>query len=203
MAGGAGATLEVGVATGVVVLLDNSLPPPNPIARARVAAPPNRADHGFSLTFHQHLHAESYCGASPMLSTPCPYRVGAPSTCPTQVRNEASSAIGSGCRFSRGCSRERDCTKHTCRSARVRVGQCAIGTLSHVARLVVVVSIQRAGRQREPNLISSAAAAAAADKTAPRRLSLAPVSVVAGSTGRHSRVRHSQEDYRLRPHGRC
>lgn len=31
------------VATGALVLRDNSLPAPNPIARARVAAPPNTA----------------------------------------------------------------------------------------------------------------------------------------------------------------
>ncbi|MCV7120593.1 hypothetical protein [Mycobacterium nebraskense] len=40
MAGGAGATLEVGVAIGVLVLLANSLTP-NPTAEISIVAPPN------------------------------------------------------------------------------------------------------------------------------------------------------------------
>jgi hypothetical protein len=40
--GGAGTTLEVGVAIGVAVLLANSLPP-NPTAKTSAAAPPNSA----------------------------------------------------------------------------------------------------------------------------------------------------------------
>lgn len=40
---GAGSTLDVGVAIGVVVLLGNSLLPPNPTAKISIAAPPNSA----------------------------------------------------------------------------------------------------------------------------------------------------------------
>jgi hypothetical protein len=40
--GGAGATLDVGVAIDVVVLLDNSLTP-NPTAKVSIVAPPNSA----------------------------------------------------------------------------------------------------------------------------------------------------------------
>ncbi len=75
MAGGAGATLDVGVAIGVVVLLANSAPP-NPIAKPSVAAPPNSAIAVFVCDFIRLSVLGCVVVATPNVACAYPYRVG-------------------------------------------------------------------------------------------------------------------------------